>query len=169
MPQNRVFSERLPSVATSQHSSVRSAKCAIQVSYRRKSLRPYGLRYSPGSPDPGYKRTAFIRVDRYPSAVVPLRGYSDTILKDASVAAEPRFEICSQNRETPPKEPLAVEQTVRSAASGRGYIKPAPFVSIPVHSWFTRAGEEDRAVGKGKSRLPLPRPTFFHQISPPAY
>jgi len=105
MPQNRVFSERLPSVTPSQHSSVRSAKCAIQVSYRRKSLRPYGLRHGPGSPDPGYKRTAFIRVDRYPSAVAPLRSYPDAILKDASGAAEPRFKICSQNRETLRKSP----------------------------------------------------------------
>lgn len=87
------------------HFPVRSAKCSIQVSYRRKSLRPYGPRHSPGSPDPGYKRTAFIRVDRFPSAVAPLRSYSDAILKDASGAAEPRFEIGSQNRETLRKSP----------------------------------------------------------------
>jgi len=64
---------------------------------------------------------------------------------------------------------LVVAQTVWSAAGGRGYTKPAPFVSIRVHSWFTRADEEDRAVGKGQSRLSSPQPTFFHQISPPAY
>jgi len=42
----------------------------------RKRLRPYGRRHRPGSPDPGYKRNAFIRVDSCPSVVVTTR--SDT-------------------------------------------------------------------------------------------
>ncbi len=42
----------------------------------RRTLRPYVFRHRPGSPDPGYKRTPFIRVDSCPSVVAPSRSDS---------------------------------------------------------------------------------------------
>jgi len=46
-----------------------SAKSAVEVHHRRNSLRPHVWRHSPGSPDPGYKRTPVIRVDSCLSVV----------------------------------------------------------------------------------------------------
>ena len=60
----------------------------------RRTRRRYVCRYSPGSPDPGYKRTAFIRVDSCPSVVAPSRSHSEAVLNDTSAARRSSQNAC---------------------------------------------------------------------------
>jgi hypothetical protein len=62
----------------SSHSSARSVKSAVQVRRLRNSRRPSDRRYGPGSPDPGYRRVPFFRVDPCSSVVAPTRSGEET-------------------------------------------------------------------------------------------
>ena len=66
-----------------------SGRSAAQVQRVRNSLRPHGRQNNPGSTDPGYKGTPFIRVDRCPAVVAPSRSYSEKILNEAALG-DPR-------------------------------------------------------------------------------
>jgi len=119
----------------------------------RKSLRRYDQRHRPGSPDPSYRCTAFIRVDPCASVVAPRgasreRGHSCLLVSLRGLPGLVRVfrafrgRPCGASR----KSLRRYDQRHRPGSPDPSYRRTASSVSIRVHPWLHPAERFGNAV-----------------------